>query len=850
VLLFSSHSLTSTLPQENLGSSIEGVFMRYLKHSPLRSVAFSLAFCTLAGWLAFGHPANAVARLRVLVGLPVVSEGIDAQSNALKAPQDGAIKAEALQQIAALIAEKNSRTPAQRKIDSQLLQAVKESRGEQMALGASLERANPKLSNDGALLVDITADVSDALLANIQQLGGEIVFPSAEYRAIRAQVPFSSIETIAGYPEVSFIRAAVPAKTSRRTVDDTNALSGSNNASRLVGPTIPSNPIAAKRGRRLSFAERAANVRARLTNYLAARAATAAPLIGSVTSQGDKAHQADTGRAQFGFAGEGIRIGIMSDSFNYLGGAAADIAGGDLPGIGNPFGNLTPVTVVQDLPIPNGIVAGSDEGRAMTQIVHDLAPKAQLFFASAFISEAGFATNIKRLRNAPNNCDVVIDDVFYSDEASFQDGIVAQAVNYVTSSGGLYFSSAGNEGSVRRSTASVWEGDFNDGGSLSIPGNTKTGTVHNFATSGAPILGDIIQSNGGFVFALDWSDPLGASTNDYDLFIINAAGTTVKAASTNIQNGTIDPHEEIANSSFSLQTNQDRVVIFKTSGAAVRALSMNGYGSRLAVFTTGNTHGHSAAADAFGVAAAAATAANTVGGLFTAASRVETFSSDGPRRIFYNQDGTPITPGNLLFATNGGVVRQKPDITAADNVTTSGNSLGGGLTQFSGTSAAAPHAGAIAALLKSANPSLTPAQIRTIMTAPANTIDIELAGVDVTTGYGILNANAILASAMAQQADLTLGTVTVTEGAFKNNNGVVEAGEYANIVAQLNNPSLTIANNVSATIQTSTPGVTVITGTASYGNIAAGGNASNTDADGNAQQRQPSDVPLDRQRRQ
>jgi hypothetical protein len=51
---------------------------------------------------------------------------------------------------------------------------------------------------------------------------------------------------------------------------------------------------------------------------------------------------------------------------------------------------------------------------------------------------------------------------------------------------------------------------------------------------------------------------------------------------------------------------------------------------------------------------------------FNAANVVETFSSDGPRRIFFNADSTPITPGNFLGGTNGGLLRQKPDITAAD----------------------------------------------------------------------------------------------------------------------------------------------------------------------------------------
>ena len=54
---------------------------------------------------------------------------------------------------------------------------------------------------------------------------------------------------------------------------------------------------------------------------------------------------------------------------------------------------------------------------------------------------------------------------------------------------------------------------------------------------------------------------------------------------------------------------------------------------------------------------------------FTRAQQSETFTSDGPRRVFYNPDGTEITPGNLT--STGGSVRQKPDITAADGVSTS-----------------------------------------------------------------------------------------------------------------------------------------------------------------------------------
>jgi hypothetical protein len=118
---------------------------------------------------------------------------------------------------------------------------------------------------------------------------------------------------------------------------------------------------------------------------------------------------------------------------------------------------------------------------------------------------------------------------------------------------------------------------------------------------------------------------------------------------------------------------------------------------------------------------------------------VEYFSSDGPRRVFYLANGTPITPGN--FSSTGGAVRQKPDVTAADGVATSVPGFG----SFFGTSAAAPHAAAIAALLLSYNPTLTTTDVRSLLTSTA--LDTEAAGVDRDSGFGIVMAPAVLQAA-------------------------------------------------------------------------------------------------------
>lgn len=725
----------------------------------------------------------------------------------------GQVKPETIRQIQSLLQEKESRTPAQKKMGSQLLQAVREYRGEQMAANVQLEPANVSTDNRGLVKVDISAKVNDALLARIKALGGQIIFPSKEYGSIRASVPFEVAEKIAADPDVKFIQPAVP-----------YLLSGSGNGkknprlgSQLV--TMPSrNPISHKN--LPSFKKRADKIRSQIQNYVMTLG------TGTINTQGDHAHRADDARNAYGYAGAGIKVGVLSDSYNALGTASADVATGNLPGVGNPFGNTTPVTVIQDY------TGGEDEGRAMLNIVHDIVPKAQLYFATADAGgPAGFAANIIALRAA--GCDVIIDDVFYYNEAVFQDGPIAQAVNTVTAAGAMYFSSAGNSGALAKGTSGVWEGDFSDAtdtGTLKATfTTTKSGSIHNFGTRSAPIAGDIVTLAASGGYTMGWADPIGASTNDYDLFLVSAAGV-VKGSSTTVQNGTQDPYEFITTATL---VAGDRLVVFKTATAAVRAISVNSNRGTLTIATTGQTHGHACAANAYCVAAAPAAAAFGTGyptgpypGIYTAANKLELFSSDGPRKIFFNADGTPVTAGNFLFGTNGGTIRNKPDITGADGVATT-LPAGSGLNPFYGTSAAAPHAGAIAALIKSASSSLTNAQIRTILTTTA--LDIETAGYDINSGFGIVQAyQAMQAVAPTPMSNIALGTNSVSEGSFSNGNGSIDPGELGKLLVQLVNPSMATATGVTATLTTTTPGITITAATASYGNIVAGGSANNT----------------------
>ena len=427
------------------------------------------------------------------------------------------------------------------------------------------------------------------------------------------------------------------------------------------------------------------------------------------TSEGAVAHRANSARTTHKVGGTGIGIGVISDGVRTL---ADRQAAGDLP---------ARVTVLP------GQAGRGDEGTALLEIVHDLAPGAELYFATGLGGQARMAENIEALCEAGAN--VIVDDIGYTLEAAFQDDIVAQGVNAAVAGGCVFFSAGGNDGNLTHGTTGVWEGDYAAGSSLVVDGETL-GVRHDF---GGGVEANAVSGRGVSAIVLQWADPLGASANDYDLFLVNEDGGVI-ASSTDIQDGTQDPIESILSPFFDFSGLS--VVVVKFSGAA-RYLRVHAFGGRLAMQTAGNLYGHSAAENAVSVAMVDVRTAAGSGKVFNGTESVRTDNSDGPRRIFFQPNGTAITAGN--FSSTGGKLLQKPDLTAATCVSTATP----GFSIFCGTSAAAPHAAAIGALMLEAagGPDLvTLAQIRTGMTSGTAILDIETTGADRDSGAGIVVA--------------------------------------------------------------------------------------------------------------
>ena len=203
------------------------------------------------------------------------------------------------------------------------------------------------------------------------------------------------------------------------------------------------------------------------------------------TSEGDAAHRANSARTTHGVDGTGIGIGVISNGVRSL---ADRQASGDLP---------ARVTVLP------GQEGWGDEGTALLEIVHDLAPGAELYFATGRGGQARMAENIEALCEAGAN--VIVDDIGYTVEAAFQDDILAKGVNAAVTDGCFFFSAGGNDGNLTDGTSGVWEGDYAAGSALVVDGETL-GVRHDF--------GGGVEANevSGFrvrAIVLQWGRPAG-----------------------------------------------------------------------------------------------------------------------------------------------------------------------------------------------------------------------------------------------------------------------------------------------------------------------------------------------------
>ncbi len=505
-----------------------------------------------------------------------------------------------------------------------------------------------------------------------------------------------------------------------------------------------------------------------MENLKFARAAIVQTNVGSTTSQGDVAMRADVARATFGVDGSGVTLGVLSDSYDNLGGAVADVTSGDLPGPGNPEGNRIPVNVLEDLPS-----GGSDEGRAMLQLVHDVAPGAELAFNTAAGGQASFANGIINLADVAG-ADVIVDDIIYLAEPMFQDGIIAQAVDTVVADGASYFSSAGNN------ARDAYESAFEPSG-LFEP--IFGGELHDFDPgSGVDVFQGITVPEGAqLIVSFQWDEPFfsvsggAGSSNDLDIFLFDSTGTNVLAGSAapNIGGDPVEVFEFTNDGSFG--TDQFNIAFSNFDGPDPSFMKYvlfdSGGDVTIDEFdtTSGTVYGH---ANANGAEATGAAFYQDTPEFGQAPALLESFSSAGPTPILFETDGT------RTFEE-----RFKPEIVGPDgtNTTFFGFDIEpDGFPNFFGTSASAPHAAAVAALMLEAAPDTSPAEIYAALENTA--LDIDTPGPDFHSGFGFIQADSAIQEVLVphpgaieiEAEDLELVNYRVEENEFASGGELIE----------------------------------------------------------------------------
>ncbi|MHB8640533.1 MAG: S8 family serine peptidase, partial [Candidatus Acidiferrales bacterium] len=566
---------------------------------------------------------------------------------------------------------------------------------------------------------------------------------------------------------------------------------------------------------------------------------------GSVESQGDAILQATTARSQFGVDGTGIRVGVISGGIGGIFATGCTTCGpttatpspinlGDLPnatGARNSSGILTSVSggiTAQSFPVssadlenhaqPDGPLGVNAEGTAMLEIVHDLAPGAQLYFANpAGGTSLSFEQAVDYLAA---NTDVVVDDIaFFSSDAGNTfpfDGSSSVSTNTATDLNTDTNRIRGYFTAVANQAFDHWGEPWTDSGknlTLSCPassgGTSTTGDVQLFqatantkdAGSLGPYLADpLTVPNGATVnVLLNWNDSSSGSSNDYDLFLYLIQSNTLVSplqCSINPQTGTQPPIEELTYQNTSGATQEVGILIQNVGNlAAARNFDMFvqgiGNGKDLNFYTpSGSVPAESdAGGSPVSVVSVGAIDQTQCTAQGNCTGSVESYSSQGPTE-----------------ATPQAAARMKPDVTATDDVAvtgaggfgmngTNGTSTGGcaiGETPcfFAGTSAAAPHAAAIAALTLQAAPCLLSsssvnkpatarANLRNFLTGTAVPLPgISQAAPNNIEGFGLLNTLAAITATLP----------SVNAGASQTVNGVSASGASVTLNGSATDP--------------------------------------------------------------
>src|SRR3990170_3209779 len=409
------------------------------------------------------------------------------------------------------------------------------------------------------------------------------------------------------------------------------------------------------------------------------------PVADSLTDEAVAATNAGAWQSA-GLSGAGVKVGIID--LGFIGYAAAQ-ASGDLPA------SLT----TADFGC-GGVATTTDHGSAVAEIVHKMAPAAQLYLICiASLVNLGqakdyaIAQGIKIVNHSVGWFNTSRGDG--TGAAGTPDAIVADA----RANGILWVNAAGNEAQQH------WSGTF---------GDTDANRWHEFAP-GDELDQLSISAGSGVCIYLKWDD-WPATAQDFDLYLFRLADLSASVAnSTNSQVGSQAPTEQLCYTNTTGVSQPFGIAIRDFNATATPRFDFFIYGAATLQYVV-----------AAGSVVEPASSPNTMaaGAICWQNDALQSYSSQGP-----TIDG-----------------RVKPDIAGQDATSSSIYGSASGCTGgFTGTSAGAPHVTGAAALVAQANPTFTPVQIQSFLESRA--VDLGTPGEDNLYGSGKLWLGAALPDA-------------------------------------------------------------------------------------------------------
>ncbi|MEH2084229.1 MAG: S8 family serine peptidase [Nostoc sp.] len=458
-------------------------------------------------------------------------------------------------------------------------------------------------------------------------------------------------------------------------------------------------------------------------------------MVGKVTTLGDRAIKANVARQFFGVDGSGIKVGIISTSFNALSGLDTDIKSGDLPGKDNILGYNKPVKIIADSSNP---LYADDEGRALGQIIHDIAPGAELFFHTvlddedeAIVTEESFSQAVSAL--VAQGVDIIVEDSVLASPL-LQDGKAAKSVEYAVNKGVTFISAAGNNGGIS------YERKFRVGAEFELGGLQFQ--AHDFDIGeNIDIFQNVnvLEENTLIRPFLSWNEPTGKVESKYIQFLVN---TPELPSLNNIVRISVSPNESLVDTALAVLSyapNKGEELYFVIAKLADTENSKTDFFKWIS-----GANGLDRSTDYEYIDESANN--RTVYGSSNAPNSITVGATniDNPTEIrsYSSRGGSPIlldSEGNRLTKP---ILRNKPEVYAPDGVETA-FAPDSRFAVFRGTSASAPHvAGLVALMLDRADGNLTPEEIRT---------KVQNTALSIEEGSGLVQADRAVIEAFVSE---------------------------------------------------------------------------------------------------